>query len=91
MITNLIIERVIILLLLIYNFVILNQIISRKALRSDYRSRKIGTLTGRISTVRRIRAKFFSIHVTLERIFYPKVNDRALFDYDSIVSSYENL
>ena len=80
MITILIIKRVIILLLLIYNFVILNQIFSRKALRSDYRFRKIGTFTGRISIVRRIQEKFFSIHVIIERILYPKVNDKALLD-----------
>lgn len=73
MITNFIriIERVINLLLLIYNFVILNQAISTKAQESDYRSRKIGTLTGRISIIRRIQAKFLSIHVVIERILYP--------------------
>jgi hypothetical protein len=73
MITNLIIERIvmIILLLLIYNFVILDQIISTKALGSDYRSGKIGTLTRRILIIRRIRAKFFSIHVIIKKILVP--------------------
>ena len=82
MITNLIIENrviVFILLLLINNFVILNQIIStKKAWGSDYRSGKIGTLTRRILLVRRIRAKFFSIHVTSKKILIP--GKTGLFD-----------